>query len=50
MKIARASKSLADDSRPCHSAIPLDELPIRAVMKQNLREAGDCERIDQAEH
>src|SRR5713101_5224804 len=49
MKIARASKSLSDDSRPYHSAIPLDELPIRAAMKQNLREAGDCERIYHAE-
>src|SRR6266567_4918904 len=49
VEVLRAGKRLADDARADELAILLDQLAVRLVLEENLREAGDEVGIDEAE-
>ena len=46
MEVARAGKWLPDDARADDLAIPRDELSVGLVGKDQLRQPGDHQRID----
>src|SRR5260370_23328607 len=50
VKIARAGECLPNDSRPYELSIFLDELSVRAVVKEYLCQSRDSKRVDEAEH
>src|SRR5882724_3759430 len=49
VKISRPREPLTNDARSDNSPIRLDQLPIRFIVKQDLRESRDHERINDSE-
>ena len=50
MKITRSGERLSDDSRPHELSTLLDELSVRAVMKEYLSQSGDSEWVNETKH
>jgi hypothetical protein len=49
MEVTGAGERLPDDPRSNQFAVTFDQLSVGLAGKQQLREAGDSERIDQTE-
>ena len=49
VEVARRGERLADDARADDLAVALDQLAVGLVREQHLRQAGDDERIDEAQ-
>ena len=48
-EVARRRERLADDPRPDDRAVPLDQLTVGLIREQHLGDAGDRQRIDDAQ-